>query len=69
MKIKIPAMADPIAIPDPAAVLKAVDLDILNVKGDKIKFGSIFDTEKVIVVFIRLFFPLETAITAHYPIL
>jgi len=44
------------AIPDASEIAKAADLDILNAKGDEVKFGSIFQEKKVIVVFIRHFF-------------
>lgn len=40
-------------IPDATTLTKAADLDILNAKGDKLKFGSLFEEKKVIVVFIR----------------
>jgi len=46
-------MTDPKSIPNASVVAQASELDILDVKGNKVKFGSIFETEKAIIVFIR----------------
>jgi len=48
-------MKDFKAIPDENTITEAAELEIFDVKGDKVKFGSIF-VEKTIVVFIRHFF-------------
>ncbi|KIM38278.1 hypothetical protein M413DRAFT_448014 [Hebeloma cylindrosporum] len=49
-------MKDFKAIPDERTIAEAADLEIFDVNGDRIKFGSIFEKEKTIVVFIRHFF-------------
>lgn len=41
------------ALPDSKAIADAYELDVLNSKGEKVKFGSLFKHEKAIVVFIR----------------
>ncbi|KAG5635976.1 hypothetical protein H0H81_009522 [Sphagnurus paluster] len=53
-------MAD--AIPDAETLASAAKLEILNVKGEKVTFGSIFETQKTIVVFIRAIFPSSSVI-------
>jgi hypothetical protein len=40
-------------IPDEKVVTEAAELDIFNSKGDKVKFGSLFEYQKTVVVFIR----------------
>lgn len=42
-------------LPDTNALLKASELNVFDSKGKEIKFGTIFEKEKVIVVFIRMF--------------
>ncbi|KAF8887117.1 AhpC/TSA antioxidant enzyme-domain-containing protein [Infundibulicybe gibba] len=49
-------MADLKRLPDASAISDASQLDILNLKGEPVKFGSVFENDKVIVVFIRHFF-------------
>lgn len=46
-------MADPKALPDPDAVAQVSDLEVLDSKGGKVRFGSLFEKEKAVVVFIR----------------
>jgi hypothetical protein len=41
------------AIPTPEELAKAGQLEVLNLDGEKVKFGSVFENEKVIVVFVR----------------
>ena len=41
------------AIPTPEELAKAGALDVLDLNGEKVKFGSVFENEKVVVVFIR----------------
>lgn len=45
-------MKDFKAIPDETTIAEAAELEIFDVNGDKIKFGSIFEKEKTIVIFI-----------------
>ena len=40
-------------IPDEKVVVEAAEFDIFNSKGDKVKFGSLFESQKTVVVFIR----------------
>jgi len=49
-------MADFKALPDETTTKEASDLEVFDINGDKVKFGSIFASEKTIVVFIRHFF-------------
>ncbi|KAF8887384.1 AhpC/TSA antioxidant enzyme-domain-containing protein [Infundibulicybe gibba] len=49
-------MADPKRLPDASAMSDASQLEILNLKGEPIKFGSLFEKDKVIIVFVRHFF-------------
>jgi len=49
-------MADFKALPDETTIKEASDLEIFDINGDKVKFGSIYASEKAIVVFIRHFF-------------
>lgn len=44
---------DPRVLPDADTIAKASDLEVLDIKGTKVKFGSIFADQKTIVVFIR----------------
>jgi len=41
------------SIPDEKVVVEAVEFDIFNSKGDKVKFGSLFESQKTVIVFIR----------------
>jgi len=43
------------ALPDETAIKEASDLEVFDINGDKVKFGSICE-KKTIVVFIRHFF-------------
>jgi len=45
-------MKDFKAIPDGNTITEAAELEVFDVKGDKVNFGSIFAEEKTIVVFI-----------------
>jgi hypothetical protein len=47
-------MADFKALPDETAIKEASDLDVFDINGDKVKFGSIYASEKTIVVFISM---------------
>jgi len=48
-------MTDFKALPDDKVISEASNIDILNSKGEKVKFGSLFEQQKTIVVFIRMF--------------
>lgn len=45
-------MADLKALPDDTTIAEVSNLDVFDVNGDKVKFGSIFENQKTIVVFI-----------------
>jgi hypothetical protein len=47
-------MTDFKALPDETTIKEASDLEVFDVNGDKVKFGSICDSEKAIVVFISM---------------
>ncbi|KAF8167139.1 AhpC/TSA antioxidant enzyme-domain-containing protein [Crassisporium funariophilum] len=49
-------MADLKAVPDAKTIVEASELEVFDSKGDKVKFGSIFEEGKTVVVFIRHFF-------------
>jgi len=49
-------MTDLKALPDETTIKEVSDLEVFDIKGDKVKFGSICEKEKAIVVFIRHFF-------------
>ncbi|KAJ3502830.1 hypothetical protein NMY22_g18453 [Coprinellus aureogranulatus] len=44
------------AIPSPEVLAKAGEMEVLDAEGKKVKFGTVFEKEKAIVVFIRHFF-------------
>lgn len=48
-------MSDPKAkaIPTSEELERVANLEIEDAKGEKVKFGSLFENEKVVVVFIR----------------
>jgi len=48
-------MTDFKALPDEKVISEASNIDILDYKGEKVKFGSLFEQQKTIVVFIRMF--------------
>jgi hypothetical protein len=48
-------MKDFKAIPDENTITEAAELEVFDVNGDKVKFGSIFAEEKTLVVFISQF--------------
>jgi hypothetical protein len=48
-------MKDFKAIPDDHTIAEAAELEVFDVDGEKIKFGSIFAKEKTIVIFISEF--------------
>jgi hypothetical protein len=47
-------MTDYKALPDETTIKEASDLEIFDINGDKVKFGSIYASEKAIVVFISM---------------
>ncbi|KAF8868069.1 hypothetical protein CPB84DRAFT_1943976 [Gymnopilus junonius] len=49
-------MKDFKAIPDEKTIHRASELNVLDVNGEKVEFGSLFKDEKMVVVFIRHFF-------------
>jgi len=49
-------MASPTDIPDEQTLSRASDLTIYDSKGEGVKFGSLFEKDKSVVVFIRHFF-------------
>ncbi|KAF9055628.1 hypothetical protein BJ165DRAFT_432391 [Panaeolus papilionaceus] len=44
------------AIPDADTIAQAASIELFNVSGEKVTFGSLFEGKKVVVVFIRHFF-------------
>ncbi|KAF8194092.1 AhpC/TSA antioxidant enzyme-domain-containing protein [Pholiota molesta] len=49
-------MAPTPAIPDAETLSKAAELEVYDVKGEKVKFGELIKDRKTVVVFIRHFF-------------
>jgi len=47
-------MTDFKALPDEKVISEASNIDILDSKGEKVKFGSLFEQQRTIVVFIRM---------------
>jgi hypothetical protein len=47
-------MFDPKAVPDSTVLNEARALEVFDSTGNKVLFGSLFENEKVVVVFIRL---------------
>lgn len=47
-------MTDFKALPDDTTIKEASDVEVFDINGDKVKFGSIYDSEKTIVVFISM---------------
>ena len=47
-------MTDLKALPDDTALAAASDLEVFDINGDKVKFGSIFEKQKTVVVFISM---------------
>ena len=47
-------MADLKALPDETTIKQASDLEVFDINGDKVKFGSICASEKAIVAFISM---------------
>ena len=47
-------MADFKALPDNATIREVSNLEVFDINGDKVKFGSIFEKQKTIVVFISM---------------
>lgn len=45
-------MADLKSIPSDATILEASNLDIFDKQGSKVRFGSLYEKEKAVVVFI-----------------
>ena len=46
-------MSEAKLIPDESTIKEAAEIDIFNSKGVGVKFGSLFEKDKTIVVFIR----------------
>ncbi|KAF8805171.1 hypothetical protein BYT27DRAFT_7192842 [Phlegmacium glaucopus] len=49
-------MADFKVLPDEANITEVSNLEVFDLNGNKVKFGSIFEKQKTVVVFIRHFF-------------
>jgi hypothetical protein len=47
-------MTDFKALPDDRTIKETSDVEVFDINGDKVKFGSIYDSEKAIVVFISM---------------
>ncbi|EKM61529.1 uncharacterized protein PHACADRAFT_190701 [Phanerochaete carnosa HHB-10118-sp] len=43
-------------IPDESAISKAAELTVLDLTGQNVKFGDLFEDKKIVVIFIRHFF-------------
>lgn len=52
------------AIPTEQTIAQAAQLEVLDVNGDKVKFGSVFESKKAIVVFIRTLASLHQTLTS-----
>ncbi|KAF8228360.1 hypothetical protein L208DRAFT_1291813 [Tricholoma matsutake] len=50
------SLAQPTALPDADTIAKASALNVLDPSGNMLSFGSIFEEQRTIVVFIRHFF-------------
>lgn len=50
-------------VPAPEVLSEAANLEIFDVNGGKVSFGSLFESEKAVIVFIRL----VHASTSAYP--
>jgi hypothetical protein len=48
-------MKDFKAIPDEHTITEAAELEVFDVNSDKVKFGSTFEKEKTVVIFISEF--------------
>ena len=48
-------MSSPKSVPEDSVIKEAAGIDIFNSKGEKIKFGTIFETQKTVIVFIRMY--------------
>lgn len=48
---------EPKAIPDAEVLAKAAQVEIWDKEGKKVSFGSVFEGQKTVVVFIRAFLP------------
>lgn len=60
-----PTTFDPKAPLIEESIVKAAELEVDDVDGKKVKFGTLFEHEKAVVIFIRTFSPLtfESRIT------
>ena len=47
-------MADFNALPDDTTIIEASNLEVFDNNGDKVKFGTIIEKQKTIVVFISM---------------
>lgn len=47
-------MADFNALPDDTTIIEASNLEVFDINGDKVKFGTIIEKQKTIVVFISM---------------
>lgn len=50
------------AVPTEQAIAEAAKLEVLDLNGEKVKFGSVFESNKAIVVFIRKLCPLPVIV-------
>ena len=55
-------MADLKAIPSDATILEASNLEVFDKQGSKVRFGSLYEEEKVVVVFIRESLPTHVTV-------
>lgn len=51
------------AVPTEQAIAEAAKLEVLDLNGEKVKFGSVFESNKAIVVFIRKLCPFPVICT------
>jgi hypothetical protein len=40
-------------LPNADSIKEAADLEVFNIKGDRVILGSLFESQKVVLVFIR----------------
>jgi len=48
-------MSSPKTVPQDSVIKEAAEIEIFNSKGETIKFGTIFETQKTVIVFIRMY--------------
>jgi hypothetical protein len=61
-------MSDSKALLDEAEIRQVLESEVLNSKGEKIKLGSIFSSDKTILVFIREFHSVGVQTVFYYPL-